>query len=69
MFHDNRINRAIRPLVNIFISEGQKRNILHRLNKINLKKLLLDEKVMDIFREDLLKLQGLLGRDLADWIS
>ena len=71
--HKNAFRDFIRPLTNLFFSERAKHRIVERVNKLNLagKPEMTEEaatKLRNVYREDILKLQDLINRDLSGWM-
>ena len=65
----NALKSAIKP----FVPEGMRRRILVNLQNRNLAQAPMPEGVREelteAYREDILKLQGLIGRDLSSWLK
>ncbi len=69
----NRFRDLMRPVLDLFLSEKTKTNLMERINQINTSpKDPLDEfmasKLSDLYRSDIEQLQRVLNRDLSRWI-
>lgn len=72
-FSDNsKVRKAIQPLVRIFLSAQTRKILSNKIQSKNLKNLTLSqdtkENLKRHFREDILKLQTLINKDLSSWI-
>ncbi len=70
---ENRLKRLLRPLVQRFLSEKIRDEIRFNLIKNNLVKKPMEletrNRLLKIYKEDILKLQNLIKRDLSKWID
>jgi len=68
----NLVKSAIKPLVKLFLPEKRRRNFQNKLLQKNLKKPQIKpetrEYLIELYKEDILKLQDLIKRDLSHWL-
>jgi hypothetical protein len=69
----NMLKKAIKPFVKVLIPKGTRQKIINKLINNNLEKSQMKpearEYLKDIYREDILKLQELIKRDLSHWLK
>jgi hypothetical protein len=69
----NVFKNALKPIANLFLSERQKQQMINKINIQNLYKPEMKpetrEYLKNLYREDVLKLQELLKRDLSHWLQ
>ncbi len=69
----NILKKVMKPLIKIFMTEENKRRFVDGIRTRNLKKPEMKtetrEYLKNIYREDILKLQDLINRDLSHWLK
>ena len=67
------LKSCLRPFANVFISDHTKKNLIDNIKSKNLSKPSINPKTREqlkmIFREDILKLQDLLDKNLSAWLD
>jgi hypothetical protein len=70
---DNPVRRVLRPVVRSVLTERHRDWLVNRALRKSMKKPRMApetrEKLRSLYREDVLKLEGLIGRDLGDWLT
>jgi len=69
----NILKSIIKPVLKTLISQGERRKIIEKINMKNLRKPQIKpetrEYLKNLYREDILKLQDLIKRDLSSWLG
>ncbi|MBK9318293.1 MAG: sulfotransferase [Bacteroidetes bacterium] len=76
IFQNKNVKALLKPIANIFTEEKTRRKIMHKFRKPSVQgenKLIIDpelkEKLKNFYREDILKTQQLIQRDLSLWLK
>lgn len=69
----NSLKRLLKPLLNIALTDEKKYKIIEKINQSNMIKPLMQKEtrdyLKDLYREEISKLEDLIGRDLTSWIN
>lgn len=71
--NDNKLRLALQPLTRLFIPSKLRQKLSYRIQSSNLTKLEIApntyEKLVEVFKEDVIKLQGIIDKDLSHWLK
>jgi hypothetical protein len=70
---DNTIKNILKPIVNFILPEDIKMDLINKVKSMNLEKEQMSSKMKkhltEIYKEDIIKTQNLIERDLSDWLK
>lgn len=71
--NDNKLRLALQPLTRFFITPNLRKVLSYRIQSKNLTKLEIDPntytELVDVFKDDVIKLQSIIDKDLSDWLK
>lgn len=70
---DNKLRLALQPLTRLFIPPNLRKVLSYRIQSHNLEKIDMDpntsEELVELFRDDIIKLQNIVDKDLSSWLK